>query len=132
MPTTDEYMDKVQRVFAKLASSSKECLSRAELVEMVGETDYLLVRGALLATEKVETAAFTIDSDGPRTLVSHIRAQAESERVSESTMSFGGLRIGGWRIRSAVRLQVVCRAATHRSWRSPSKNFSSSSWATPF
>jgi transcriptional regulator with XRE-family HTH domain len=57
MPTTDEYMDKVQRVFAKLTSSSKECLSRAELVEMVGETDYVLVRGALLATEKVETAA---------------------------------------------------------------------------
>src|SRR5215208_5175244 len=57
MPTIVEYMDKVQRVFANLASSSEECLSRAELVEMVGETDYPLVRGALLATEKVETAA---------------------------------------------------------------------------
>jgi transcriptional regulator with XRE-family HTH domain len=57
MPTTTEYMDKVQRVFANLTSSSEECLSRAELVEMVGETDYPLVRGALLATEKVETAA---------------------------------------------------------------------------
>jgi transcriptional regulator with XRE-family HTH domain len=57
MKTTDEYLDSARRVFAKLTASPKECLSRAELVEMVGETDYQLVRGALLATEKVETAA---------------------------------------------------------------------------
>ncbi len=34
--------------------------------------------------------SFTIDSDDRRTLVSRIKVQGESERVSESTMSFGG------------------------------------------
>ena len=57
MKATDEYLDSIRRVFAKLTASPKECLSRAEIVEMVGETDYPIVRGALLATEKVETAA---------------------------------------------------------------------------
>lgn len=57
MKTIDEYLDCARRVFAKLTASPKECLSRSELVEMVGETDYALIRSALLATEKVETAA---------------------------------------------------------------------------
>src|SRR4051794_23248957 len=56
MATVDEYLGKVRSVFTKLTAADDECLSRADLVEMVGESHYPVVRGALLATEKVESA----------------------------------------------------------------------------
>src|SRR5262245_25275243 len=56
MTTVDKYLGKVRNVFSKLTAAEDECLSRADLVEIVGEAHYSVVRGALLATDKVESA----------------------------------------------------------------------------
>ncbi len=57
MSTVEEYLGKARRVFDSLLASSDECLSRAQIVETIGESHYSIIRGTLLATDKVESGA---------------------------------------------------------------------------
>lgn len=56
MGTVEDCLRKARRTFDRMIASPEESLSKAELLELVGGEQYDLVRGALLATEKVDSA----------------------------------------------------------------------------
>ncbi|HEX4340077.1 MAG TPA: hypothetical protein VH062_29420 [Polyangiaceae bacterium] len=56
MTRVDQLLAKTKNVFEKLVKAEEESLSRASIEGLSTEEDYEVVRGALLATEKVEAA----------------------------------------------------------------------------
>lgn len=57
MSRVDQLLDKTRETFELLAKAPDVCLSKAAMLESVGQEDYEAVRAALLATDKVEVAS---------------------------------------------------------------------------